>query len=85
MITIYFRRQEQCCGISSYKDWFNTPWARDVRNRASINAVPESCCKSMSGCRHGVDGIQINTDDIYTDVCTFLSLNFMCPLAFFLQ
>ena len=41
----------QCCGTSSYKDWFHTAWANNTRDCPKKSpghsgfAVPPSCCK----------------------------------------
>ena len=63
LLLIFFSLlQELCCGIDSYKDWFNSPFSKS--ENATNTKVPDSCCKTISdGC-----GTNFNIDKIHDEV-----------------
>lgn len=60
---LYF--QLDCCGISSYKDWINTPWGKE-----HFGQVPPSCCKVEEKCDNQIP--VDNSTDIFEQVRYFL-------------
>ncbi|XP_055868205.1 tetraspanin-7-like [Biomphalaria glabrata] len=65
-----------CCGISSYADWFKTPYAAKAEKEGkSIYSVPESCCRNRHDCVHY--GVQTNTTDIHIQGCHMFVVDFI--------
>ncbi|KAH9490704.1 Tetraspanin-7 [Bulinus truncatus] len=61
-----------CCGIDSYADWFNTPFAR--KEGQPTNSVPESCCRNKNKCEH----LNLtNVTDIHTQGCHMFVVDFI--------
>lgn len=54
----FLQENIKCCGVTSYKDWFNTTWAKGTEE------VPKSCCK-ISKCQNN----PANETQIYTKGC----------------
>lgn len=59
-----------CCGISSYKDWINTPWGKE-----HFGQVPPSCCKVEEKCDNQIP--VDNSTDIFEQGCYRKVVDFM--------
>ncbi|XP_074083318.1 tetraspanin-7-like [Macrotis lagotis] len=45
-----------CCGVDTYRDWLDSPWARSPRARGN-GSLPPSCCRGRADCREGTGAV----------------------------
>ncbi|KAG9490108.1 hypothetical protein GDO78_005803 [Eleutherodactylus coqui] len=75
------QRALHCCGVHSYRDWFESPWSLEQQeNHLGHNngSVPSSCCKTRKGCHNSPLSqkvLTINREGCFKKVCDFVSDN----------
>ncbi|XP_056429715.1 tetraspanin-7-like [Hyla sarda] len=75
------QRALHCCGVHSYRDWFESPWSLEQQETQlghNNGSVPSSCCKSRRGCRNSPliqEALTIHKEGCFKKVCDFASDN----------
>ncbi|KAM8978068.1 tetraspanin-7-like [Sarcophilus harrisii] len=65
-----------CCGVDTYRDWLDSPWARSPRAPGN-GSLPPSCCQDQADCREGAravasDGCFSKASDFVADNMDFI-------------
>uniref|UniRef100_H3BBU4 Tetraspanin n=1 Tax=Latimeria chalumnae TaxID=7897 RepID=H3BBU4_LATCH len=69
------QRTLDCCGVESYKDWFESPWSVEQLKNGS---VPVSCCTMRKGCQNSPalpDALGIFKDGCFKKIYNFVNDN----------
>ncbi|XP_044534002.1 tetraspanin-7-like [Gracilinanus agilis] len=66
----------RCCGVDTYRDWLDTPWARSPRAQGN-GSLPPSCCRGQPDCQEGArlvasDGCFSKASDFVADNMAFI-------------
>ncbi|XP_018432233.1 PREDICTED: tetraspanin-7-like [Nanorana parkeri] len=75
------QRNLQCCGVHSYRDWFESPWSLEQQydhQGYKNGSVPSSCCQRRKGCRNislFSEASGIHREGCFKKVCDFVSDN----------
>lgn len=66
----WFQKKVKCCGVTNATDWKTSKWYTTFKNFTNnVNAVPDSCCKTVTaGCGEKIANYQ-DTAKIYTEGC----------------
>ncbi|XP_020838557.1 tetraspanin-7-like [Phascolarctos cinereus] len=46
----------RCCGVDTYRDWLDSPWARSPRAQGN-GSLPPSCCRGQADCQEGARAV----------------------------
>ncbi|XP_027710179.1 tetraspanin-7-like [Vombatus ursinus] len=62
-----------CCGVDTYRDWLDSPWAR------GNGSLPPSCCRGQTDCQQGAravasDGCFSKASDFVADNMAFIAV-----------
>ncbi|XP_072006796.1 tetraspanin-7-like [Engystomops pustulosus] len=75
------QRGLHCCGVYSYRDWFDSPWSLEQQETQlghNNGSVPSSCCKTRRACRNSPllqEAQTIHKEGCFKKVCDFVSDN----------